>query len=412
MATEILKELLSSPLVYGLVASVIVLLLFIIELVIFKRFEIITIAVLIALVVGSFLIPTNKLYMQIIISVLSWILAGYSIYRFIVAYNIYVAYDKELNNFLKNNEFDFFIQTTSKDKIINYSNKLLKITKLPPRDIKGMHCWKLLMDYLKINKINKREVNLSTISEFIESYKQSNSKRVIYQFEFEMPKLENLEKENDDKTKDLTNIRYIGLVQPVYYRQKLIGRNIYFYQDRMQVLTDLRSALTQAAEDLSTLHNFVYIMMSLMDYIGLYFDYNTRTYVATESFVKFTRNHQKEYTFNQFMEMMHPDDVDRYIEESSTINSISVTRLKYRLLINEDYYYVLEDSININKDADLLSVIRILNKTDEAVTRDIPLSKQEVESVLDTLNTTDINTMMTKTENILNTVIGSDDEKN
>ena len=146
MATEILKELLSSPLVYGLVASVIVLLLFIIELVIFKRFEIITIAVLIALVVGSFLIPTNKLYMQIIISVLSWILAGYSIYRFIVAYNIYGAYDKELNNFLKNNEFDFFIQTTSKDKIINYSNKLLKITKLPPRDIKGMHCWKLLIN--------------------------------------------------------------------------------------------------------------------------------------------------------------------------------------------------------------------------------------------------------------------------
>ena len=68
--------------------------------------------------------------------------------------------------------------------------------------------------------------------------------------------------------------------------------------------------------------------------------------------------------------------------------------------------------VNINKDADLLSVIRILNKTDEAVSRDVPLSKQEVESVLDTLNTTDINTMMTKTENILNTVIGSDDEKN
>ena len=52
MATEILKELLLSPLVYGLVASVIVLLLFIIELIIFKLFEIITIAVIIALLVG------------------------------------------------------------------------------------------------------------------------------------------------------------------------------------------------------------------------------------------------------------------------------------------------------------------------------------------------------------------------
>lgn len=180
----------------------------------------------------------------------------------------------------------------------------------------------------------------------------------------------------------------------------------------MQVLHDLRSALKQATFDLETAHNFVYIMMSLMDYVGLYFDYNTRTYVATEAFVKFENNHQKEYTFNQFMDMMHPDDVDNYVEQASTINSISVTKLKYRLLINDDYYYVMEDSININKDADLVSVIRILNKVNEEKEVDTPLSTKEVDAILDSLSTSDITEIMNKTERILNTVVGKDEKEN
>lgn len=221
-----------------------------------------------------------------------------------------------------------------------------------------------------------------------------------------MPKLDDLA--TDEGEVEYSN--YLGIIQPVYYRQKLIGRNIYFYQDRMQVLNDLRSALKQASIDLETSYNFTYIMMSLTDYVGLYFDYNTRTYIATEGFMKFNRNHQREYTFNQFLDMMHPNDVDSYIEQAATINSIYVTKLKYRMLINDDYYYVMEDSININKDADLVSVIRVLNKIDESARKDIPLSTNEAETMLDSLSSSDIKDIMNKTENILNTVVGKDEE--
>ena len=64
----------------------------------------------------------------------------------------------------------------------------------------------------------------------------------------------------------------------------------------------------------------------------------------------------------------------------------------------------MEDSININKDADLASVIRILNKTDEVLGREIPLSTYEAESLIDKLSTSDITSVISKTENILNTV--------
>lgn len=406
MAIEILKTIFGLPVSYGVIAAVIVAILSLITFIVFKKIAFAEISILIAGIVSVLLMPNNHLAIQIIYAVLFWLLAGYSIYDFIITYQVYTAYDRELNNYLKNNEFDFFVQTNQKDLIIGYSNKLPKITKMSGKDIKGVYCWKLLLDYLKITKIDGKDINLATVSDFLAQFKSANSKHVVYSFKFEMPKVDDLV--NDEEEPEYMN--YIGIIQPVYYKKKLIGRNIYFYQDRMQVLDDLRQALKQATADLETSYNFTYMMMSLTDYVGLYFDYNTRTYVATEAFMKFSRTHQREYTFNQFLDMMHPNDVDAYIEQAATINSIYVTKLKYRLLINDDYYYVMEDSININKDADLVSVIRVLNKIDESARKDVPLSTNEAETMLDNLSTSNICDVMDKTENILNTVVGKDEK--
>ena len=245
MGVEILKIFLN-PILYLVVAFVIVTLLWIVKLFVFKKFAVLEFLGIILSVIILIMIPTDHIAVQIISAVIYVAFAGYTIYSFIETYHIYTTYDKEINNFLKNNEFDFFVQTDSKDKIINFSNKLLNITKMTKRDITGVHCWKLLIDYLKINKINKKELSLNTTASFLKEFKDANSKHVIYQFEFEMPKLDELVKEKDDQTKDLATVRYTGLIQPVYYNKKLIGRNIYFYQDRMQVLHDLRLALKNA----------------------------------------------------------------------------------------------------------------------------------------------------------------------
>lgn len=406
MILEILTSLFTNPFFYGVLATVITILLGVILFTLFKKIPLLETLLLVLVIASLFFIPSTHIVVKILYAAILWLICGYSIYDFIKTYHIYSSYEKELNNYLKNNEFDFFVQTDKKDRILGYSNKLLKITKMSGKDIKGIYCWKLLLDYLKVSKINDKNVELNVVSDFLAQFKEANSKHVTYQFTFEMPKLDDLT--TDEAEVEYTN--YLGIIQPVYYRQKLIGRNIYFYQDRMQVLNDLRSALKQASIDLETSYNFTYIMMSLTDYVGLYFDYNTRTYIATEGFMKFNRNHQREYTFNQFLDMMHPNDVDSYIEQAATINSIYVTKLKYRMLINDDYYYVMEDSININKDADLVSVIRVLNKIDESARKDVPLSTNEAETMLDSLSSSDIKDIMNKTENILNTVVGKDEE--
>lgn len=200
MISEIIRSILSEV-TLSIIAIVIVFLLWGIELAIFKKFEFWSVGAVIGIVICIFLFPPYHIVLKILYPISLWCVLGYSIYAFVTAYQKYIAYDKELNHFLKNNEFDFFIQTDKKDRILGYSNKLLKVTKLPHRDIRGTHCWKLLLDYLKVVRINKKEVSLATISEFLNAMKEANSKHVIYQLELEMPKLETLTEENSASLK-------------------------------------------------------------------------------------------------------------------------------------------------------------------------------------------------------------------
>ena len=51
-----------------------------------------------------------------------------------------------------------------------------------------------------------------------------------------------------------------------------------------------------------------------------------------------------------------------YINQAETVNSLSVTKIKYRLMIGDVYYQVEEDSIYIKKDYGLVSILRIAEK--------------------------------------------------
>ena len=205
------------------------------------------------------------------------------------------------------------------------------------------------------------------------------------------------------------SVTYKGIIEPIYLGNKLIGRNVYFYIDRMKNINLLKNELSKAIFDIEKLRNQNHAMMSLSDGVLLYFDFETKYYVATESFCRFTNTHQREYTFEEIIDFIHPDDLDGYIEQSETINSISVTRLKFRLLINDTYYNVMEDSIYLNSDTDLVSIIRICEKNEEG--NEQVFSTKEAERIIESLNATNIEQVIEKTKNILDTVIGEEDEK-
>ena len=119
----------------------------------------------------------------------------------------------------------------------------------------------------------------------------------------------------------------------------------------------------------------------------------------------YTKTTKKEYTFEELFSHIHPDDVHAYIEQAETVNSMSITKIKYRMQIGDIYYQVEEDSIYMRKDYGLISIIRIAEKS---VTQSMPQNAkiQNDLEILNNLAKKDITTTIDKTDDILNIVLG------
>lgn len=375
----------------------------VIKVLLYKTYTISDVAFAIILTVLAFVYPTfinNKVIEivgAIILCLLNVLLLTVALFYFVEKTRIYFSYNKKLNKFLKDTEYDFYIQVNKKNRIRDYGLSLLKTAGLTKKDVKNKEVWHLLFDALEIQTINKHDATTSNFNDFVTEYEVSTSKFKTYSFEMGIILKE-------------SKVTYKGIIEPIYLGNYLIGRNIYFYIDRIKNIQLLKDELTSAIHDIERLRNQNHAMMSLSDGVLLYFDYETKYYVATESFSRFTNTHQREYTFEEIINFIHPDDLESYIEQSETINSVSVTRLKFRLLINDTYYNAMEDSIYLSGETDLVSIIRICEK-DEEGNENAMFSTYEATKIMETLSTTNIASVIDKTKNILDTIIGDETDE-
>ena len=102
--------------------------------------------------------------------------------------------------------------------------------------------------------------------------------------------------------------------------------------------------------------------------------------------------------------MIHPEDVQLYMDQSSTINSLRTTRLKFRMFIGNKYYGVIEDSIFLAKDEKLVSLIRVTGEAYKEEASDVVLSTQEANDILENLGLSDIDKMAGATLDLLNRI--------
>lgn len=364
----------------------------------YQKIDFVSIILTILLIVGNLLWAKNIVWVKILVPVLLGLIMVFGIYRYIIIQGTTKVKTSKLYDFLKTNEIDYFFQTNSKDVITDFSKNIYAKTTLTKKDLLHHVFWSFIFDYFLIESINNEAFNLEVGYRFLACYKEATSKHKQYQFEMIV--------EIDDK-----DVKFIGLVEPLYYGKKLIGRNIYLYQDRMQIVNNLQNELGIAIKEASDVSNQAYILMSLADQVVLYYDYLTKTYVASEAFCRFTDTHPKEYVFSEILDMIHPDDYDNYLEQTKTVNSIVVTKIKFRLAINNEYYQVIEDSIMIRKESGLVSIIRILNKEGDVTIKDAPLSTKEANEIIDKLNNTNIKKTIDDVESTLDTLVGDNNVK-
>ena len=146
----------------------------------------------------------------------------------------------------------------------------------------------------------------------------------------------------------------------IFQKDKFIGRCVYFSKSNKQALRKIEDGLYDALETIKNDRSQLDVMMSMLENVVMYYDYNTSTYVVTEQMAKLLGLNQREYSIGEFINMIKPTDLPYYQEQSNIISSVEVTRIKYNLDLGGKYYPVYDDSIYLQRDSKLISIIHLV----------------------------------------------------
>ncbi len=348
-------------------------------------------ALLVVLIISAFLISTTtNLPVKLLVTALFILVGAYSVYDFIVSLKIYILRKSKVQDYLKNSEFEYFLQLNKSNKVIDFSANILTLTNRSKEGMIHLKFPEFLFDCLNIESVNGEKYTLNTLPEFRSQVNSATSKLKNYEFSFSA--------RNDENE----IINYQGIIQPIYFGERYIGKNIYISVNRMEILEKTRSALAECTTNLIDARNQLYVLMSLTSGVVMYFDFQTKNYIATESFQKYTDTAQEEYDFDDFLRMLHPEDVQFYIDQTATINSLNTTRLKFRMIIGNKYYSMIEDSIYLAKEDKLVSIIRVAQDMRREESPEVILSTKEAIEILDDLGSSNIDQMADSTLDLLN----------
>ena len=327
-------------------ATLVVLILGIINIVSYHKFSYLSLPILVVL--DGLVIGLPELFkgIYIIYDVLFVGIIIVSIVEFCQNVEINKKSNRLANTFLGNAVHDYYFSTNSKDHITDASESYMELVSLDLNELRKSKGFQTMLSELKIQKINGREITEEVALKFVFDYDKSRGINETYQFDLQV--LINNEE-----------VFLKGIIQPIHYKNKFIGRNVYLINDSAATFNDLRLTIKNMVKELEDDQKQTYALMSLTKNAIMFFDYKTGTYVATEAMNNYLDVTQKEFTIEEFFNMIHPEDLRSYQEQGVMINSMMPNRSKLRLYINKKYYEVFDDSIYLHKDSGLISIISL-----------------------------------------------------
>lgn len=363
---------------------------------VFKKYDYLSLVQLLLLIAVLFLGNDKKVLFYVIV-VLSAIIIALRLCQLTYHYLCGNTIKQKVEEHLKNDTIDFFITMDKKNRIINSSASFAQMTKLTKKEILKKNGWYLMFEALDVVKINDEEFITSNKELFIAHLDEVLSKYKMYEFTLDL-KLE----EHDLPT------HYNGYIQAIYFKDKKIGTAVYLYSDRQSLISGIKGKLDLAINNLYNHKNVLHILMSLSEGVALYYDYQERLFFATQSFQEFVGLEKESYTFKEVYEMIVDEDRELYNEQSGTINSISPTRIKIRLNINNVCFNAIEDALFLTREGEeYISIIHITSRCDEATNNRILSSKESAE-ILSGLSESSIAPVVYKVEELLNESLKDD----
>ena len=369
--TQNIKTLTAYPLIIFTIFLTISFVLIVMD-ILFKKVDII--AIIDAIIQTVVLFISNNKPLKITLFVILILVVIYQVITFYAHFTSAKLINKKTFEQLKNDSHDFYFTFNKKNKIIDCSQSFLILSKKSKKEL-SKESWNFIFRTLGVVKINEDQFIISNENLFISHLDEVVSKYKMYEFTLEC-----------FNPLGGSNFTYTGLLQPIYNGKNIIATNLYLYRDKMSIINDLSRKMDKASYSITNLKNVIHTLMSLSEGIALYFDYQERLYYATEAFKEFVDQNKDFYTFQEFYEAIHDDDKEQYAEQSQTVNSIHVTRIKFRLLVKGKYYYAVEDSIYLHKDeAEFVSIVHIVGPVESVESSDI-ISTQDTINLIDNMS--------------------------
>lgn len=390
------------PFIIWMVLGLISLILFVFKTYIYRKLSLLPLGTLFLFIIICVLLNVlvkNELVNNIILAVLSVPLCGYIGFDYLDADQVRNRFEYKATELIKNAPFDYYYATDKKDRIIDFSESFLELSKNEASELYKTLGLQTLLAQLNIKSINGQEFCEPVALKF--HYDYMNTEKTTSPAHFYMTLVENDEE-----------IECLGIVEPIICHNRFVGRNIYLAKSNKETLKKIQEGLTEALNAIKDDRAQLYSMMSMVENVVMYYDYNTSTYVVTESMAKMLNLVQREFSIGEFIGMIHPEDLPRYQEQSTIISSIEVSRLRYRLKLGDTYYPICDDVMYLNRDANLISVIHLeeYNSTNNVPENDVIKEAQEIvapERNLEDLNYQD---KLVETLKMLEKVLGDDDE--
>lgn len=255
------------------------------------------------------------------------------------------------NDFLLNSECDMYFQIDNKGKIKNLSPSVLKVTNMTKKAVLNVKFSNFIKEHFEIIKIDNEIADKNTINNFLNSIANISGKHFNYQAVLEI------------NFKPKTSFQIV--LTPIIYRNKLIAKNIYFYIQKLDVINTLRSSLSNSIKDLDNSKQVLNSLMNLSSEMCFFYDFTINSYIVTNAFKEATSLEKNIFSGEEYFNLIHQEDLDGYLEQTHTINSLYSIRLRYRLKIGNDYYNVCEDAILLTKDDYLVSIVRIIENVSQ-----------------------------------------------
>lgn len=368
----------------------------VVEFVVFKKYDYLSTFLIALLIAILFLEASNKgLFFTVVI--LFFVISLLKVCQMIYKYLCLETCKQKVEEHMKNDTIDFFILMNKKNHVISSSTSFAQMTRLTKKEIEKKNGWNLIFESLDVHKINQEEFITSNKELFISHLDEVLSKYKMYEFTLDI-KL----KDSDELT------RYFGYIQAIYFKDKKVGTAVYLYSDKQNLITSIKGKLDTTINNLHNHKNVLHILMSLSEGVALYYDYQEKLFFATQSFQDFVGIDKESYTFKEVYEMIVDEDKEKYNEQSSTINSVSPTRIKIKLRINNVCFNAIEDALFLTRDGEeYISIIHVTSRCDEATNNRILSTKESVD-MISGLSETPIAPVVYKVEELLNESLKDD----